>query len=314
MTTSFTGSKENTGTITGTDFYKGTTITESDITHFTKEQQLLNQTLHDDSSNIHRETVGKRCCRQHSPLLRRAPQHLTLSLPPANTNQTWYNHRQRLDRYLDTRHPIATTADRAVTDHSGKSQSQDGRLPKLLLASSGLRVVHGSGWPMGWVKIFQFLVGWVECTIAKVLKVCKDYAFKAWLDKIWLHQAVKFDFYGRSDRYRKLIRRSSNNVSQWQLDNDVDLEVLVNCIGLGPKFSTCSGLGWVGSVSWWVGLDRVIQNGPMDNSVLPNQSQWSTFTVTGYAEAGHHKSPMTCCLLQRRIPKFLYAKPVPIKQ
>jgi len=157
-------------------------------------------------------------------------------------------------------------------------------------------------------------LGWVECTIAKVLKVCKDYAFKARLDKIWLHQAVKFDFYGRSDRYRKLIRRSSNNVSQWQLDNDVDLEVLVNCIGLGPKFSTCSGLSWVGSVSWWVGLDRVIQNGPMDNSVLPNQSQRSTFTVIGYAEAGHHKSPMTCCLLEHRIPKFLYAKPVPIKQ
>jgi len=32
-------------------------------------------------------------------------------------------------------------------------------------------------------------------------------------------------------------------------------------------FSTCSGLGWAGSVSWWVGLDQVTQNGLMDNSV-----------------------------------------------
>jgi len=63
------------------------------------------------------------------------------------------------------------------------------------------RVVHGLGWPMGlvglgWVEIFQFLVGWVGSTIAKVLKIWKDYfnAFKARLDKIWLHQAVKFDF------------------------------------------------------------------------------------------------------------------------
>ena len=23
---------------------------------------------------------------------------------------------------------------------------------------------------------------------------------------------------------------------------------------LGPKFSLCDGLGWVGSVVWWVGL------------------------------------------------------------
>ena len=46
----------------------------------------------------------------------------------------------------------------------------------------------------GWVEIFQFLVGWVGSTIAKVLKSLKDYvsAFKARLDKIWLHQAVKF--------------------------------------------------------------------------------------------------------------------------
>ena len=36
-------------------------------------------------------------------------------------------------------------------------------------------------------------------------------------------------------------------------------------VGLGPNFSLV--VGWVGSVSWWVGLDRVTQSGPMDNSV-----------------------------------------------
>jgi len=30
----------------------------------------------------------------------------------------------------------------------------------------------------------------------------------------------------------------------------------------------CIGFGWVGSVSWWVGLDQVTQNGPMDNCEL----------------------------------------------
>ena len=47
---------------------------------------------------------------------------------------------------------------------------------------------------MGWVEIFQFLVGWVH--YSKVLETLKDYvnASKARLDKIWFHQAVKFDF------------------------------------------------------------------------------------------------------------------------
>jgi len=34
---------------------------------------------------------------------------------------------------------------------------------------------------------------------------------------------------------------------------------------LGPNFSTCSGLGWVGlgqSADAWVGLDRVTKMGP----------------------------------------------------
>ena len=61
----------------------------------------------------------------------------------------------------------------------------------VLNADSGLyvRVVNGLGWPMGWVGL-----GWIGSTIAKVLKFWQDYvnAFKAWLDKIWLHQTVKF--------------------------------------------------------------------------------------------------------------------------
>jgi len=39
--------------------------------------------------------------------------------------------------------------------------------------------------------------------------------------------------------------------------------------GLGwfvdPKFLLCDGLGWVGSVIWWVGLGWVEEIGPMDN-------------------------------------------------
>jgi len=31
--------------------------------------------------------------------------------------------------------------------------------------------------------------------------------------------------------------------------------------------------------------------------ILPNQSQWSSFAVIGYAKAGHQRSPVTCRLL-----------------
>ena len=61
-------------------------------------------------------------------------------------------------------------------------------------------LTHGLGSiGSGWVEIFQFLVGCIGLigsTIAKVLNFWKDYvdAFKARLDKIWLQQAVKFDF------------------------------------------------------------------------------------------------------------------------
>ena len=40
----------------------------------------------------------------------------------------------------------------------------------------------------------------------------------------------------------------------------------VGWVGLGREFSTCGGLDWVGSVNWWVGLGRVTENGPIDNS------------------------------------------------
>ena len=76
----------------------------------------------------------------------------------------------------------------------------------------GSRVVHGLGWPMAWVG----------STAAKVLKLWRDYAnafnaFKTRLDKIWLHQAVKF------------------------------VSCIVGWVGLGPNFPTYSGLGWIGS-------------------------------------------------------------------
>ena len=46
-----------------------------------------------------------------------------------------------------------------------------------------------------WVGLTHGL-DWVGSTTEKVLKILKDYvnAFKARLDKIWFHQAVKFDF------------------------------------------------------------------------------------------------------------------------
>ena len=40
------------------------------------------------------------------------------------------------NKYLETRRPIATAADRVATDHLHKSQSQYGGLPEFLLAYS----------------------------------------------------------------------------------------------------------------------------------------------------------------------------------
>jgi len=67
-------------------------------------------------------------------------------------------------------------------------------------------------------------LGWVH--YSKSSKNMKNYvnAFKARLDKIWLHQTVK-------------------------------LLVVLGWVGLGPNFPTCSGLGWVGlgQLMGWVG-------------------------------------------------------------
>ena len=46
----------------------------------------------------------------------------------------------------------------------------------------------------------------------------------------------------------------------------LNLLAVLGWVGLGPNFSTCGRLGQVGSVRWWVGLDLVTQNGPIDNS------------------------------------------------
>ena len=78
-------------------------------------------------------------------------------------------------------------------------------------------------------------LGWVGSTIAKVLKYLKElcfHSFKARLDNIWLHQAVKFDFTADPT--------GTENRS---------LSVVLGWVELGPNFSTCSGLGRVGSVS-----------------------------------------------------------------
>jgi len=49
---------------------------------------------------------------------------------------------------------------------------------------------------------------------------------------------------------------------------------MISCIGLGRVGSKFFHLYWVVSVSWWVGLDRVTQSGPMDNSVLARYALW----------------------------------------
>ena len=85
------------------------------------------------------------------------------------------------------------------------------------------------------------------------------------LDKIWFHQAVKFDF-------------------------TADLTgTVVSCIGLGrvkSKFSTCSGLGWVGlgHTKWThgqlCGINRTIckQSAPCSRQVTTPAPHHSVFT------------------------------------
>ena len=61
------------------------------------------------------------------------------------------NHRQRIDKCLDTQRPAATAADRIVTNHSEKSQSQDGGLPEFIISLTCL-TNHSKAdrrrWPM----------------------------------------------------------------------------------------------------------------------------------------------------------------------
>ena len=96
-----------------------------------------------------------------------------------------------------------------------------------------IRADHGLG-RVGsrFFSFWWFWLGWVQYSKSTRLQIWKDCvsAFKAQLDKIWLHQAVKF----------------------------------VSCIGLGPNFSTwvglgqsADGLGWIGShkVDPWTTLD-----------------------------------------------------------
>ena len=60
-------------------------------------------------------------------------------------------------------------------------------------------LTHGPGWVgldrVAWrfISFWWFGLGWVH--YSKSTKMGKDYvnAFKARLDKIWMHQAVKFD-------------------------------------------------------------------------------------------------------------------------
>jgi len=83
-------------------------------------------------------------------------------------------------------------------------------------------------------------LGWVAFSKAKLLKKCERIvnAFKARLDR-----------FGCTKQLNLLV---------------------VLWVGLDSNVSTCSWLGWVGSVSSWVGLDRVTQNGPMYNSAHPD--------------------------------------------
>jgi len=92
--------------------------------------------------------------------------------------------------------------------------------------------------------VHGFSVGWVWSTTAKVLKIWKGYvnAFKARLYKIRLHQGVKF----------------------------------VSWTGSGPKFSICSGLGWVGSrkTDLWTTLRMMLSGGNARNHALDEGAHW----------------------------------------
>ena len=64
--------------------------------------------------------------------------------------------------------------------------------------------------------------------------------------------------FDNDQRHVTAFRPISEAAHSWPYDN-------VSCIGLGRVGSKFFQLSSVGSVSWWFGLDRVTQNGPMDN-------------------------------------------------
>ena len=131
----------------------------------------------------------------------------------------------------------------------GVPQGAIGPRSDPILTVRGRRVVHG----LGWVEIFQFLVGWAGSSTDKVLKIWQDYvnAFKARLDTIWFHQAVKFDFTA------DLIGTGNRQVLCIKIRHYQTASSIVSCIGLG-----------------WV-----TRNGPMDNSARPSSCSWSNATA-----------------------------------
>ena len=84
-------------------------------------------------------------------------------------------------------------------------------------------------------------MGWVGSTIAKVSKYLKGLcSFNARLDNIWLHREVKFDFTADPT--------GTGNRS---------LLVVLGLVGLGPNFSTCSGLGQSADGLGWIGSHKI---------------------------------------------------------
>ena len=72
------------------------------------------------------------------PLVFYRPDALPAAQPTASKHWRQYDHSQRIDKYLDSWRQITNAADCVAIDHFQKSQSQDGGLPKLLLAYSCL--------------------------------------------------------------------------------------------------------------------------------------------------------------------------------
>ena len=155
--------------------------------------------------------------------------------------------------------------------------------------SSGVTAELSRSWVDSWVGLGWFGFGWVDIfsvfhglsPLAKVLKMWKNCvnAFKARLDKFWLHQAVKFDFIRPIyNRYRK--------------------QTIVSYIGLGRVGSKLChlywvGLGWVSQVIGWVGSGH---------------TNWThgQLCVTGRSPFRQRTShtTTTCCYCQSKISGY----------